>query len=246
MTSLLVPPNKALGCLPRRSLLGEVCPIFGERIDVIPKEEWAGLIPQHQLRPFVWHVFDQDGVGSCATESTSQSVMVCREFVGANRVLLNPWFIYHTTSGGYDGGSTIDGNLQFARQNGVCPESVWPRYERGEDGYPIYKNGYPVVINSWRDTPPPEAYEAARRLRIDEFYDISTLLEVGSALLKDFVVVFGWKGHSVLAVDLIDEDTLLYINSWQPSWGDEGFGVLKLWEVNWGYGAFAVRSTIRG
>ncbi len=246
MLTFSIPPNKAAGCLPRTTKLGEVSPLFGERIDVIPQQEWAGLITANRLlRPYVWHIYDQDGIGSCATESTSQSIALAREFGGAKRIMFNPWFIYQATSGGRDQGSTIDGNLRFIRQYGVAPESVWPRYERNQDGYPIYRNGKPIVINNWNKAPSAEAREAAKEFRLDEFYDISSIAEVGTALLKGFSVVYGWSGHSVLAVDLVDDRTLLYANSWAPTWGDKGFGKLALNEVNWSYGAFAVRTTIR-
>jgi hypothetical protein len=86
--------------------------------------------------------------------------------------------------------------------------------------------------------------EAARDYRIDEFFDIGNINELGTALIKGYPVVFGWSGHSCIFVDLLDKNTAVYANSWDSSWGDDGFGTLRLSSVNFGYGAFAIRSTI--
>ncbi len=221
---LIIPPDRATGCNPRQSGVGDWCSLAAEHIPVIPRAEWPNLIPNIAMRPLVDVILDQDGVGSCATESTSQGVMMCRRLAGQEHILLNPWFIYHTTSGGRDQGSSIDTNLRFVRENGIAPESVWPRSK------------------GWRTRPSAEAYEAAKRYRIDEFYDVTSTEEVGTCLLNGFPVVFGWSGHSVIATELIDTQTFRYCNSWSSGWGDLGFGTLRLSSINWGYGAFAIRT----
>ena len=223
MSELILPPGKAKGCLPRKSRIGEICPIFGERIEVIPRGDWPDLLTEIDMRPHVKNIKDQDGVGSCATESTSLAEEIAEVFAGQNWTELNPWFIYHTTSGGRDSGSSIDENLAFARQYGIAPMSVWPRSK------------------GWRAKPSDEAYEAARDHRIEEFYDIASWDEFGSALLTGFAVVFGYSGHSVCATSLISPEELEFANSWDESWGDRSFGRLKARSVHWGYGAFAVR-----
>jgi len=223
--SSVIPPGKATGCLPRNTRFGQTCPIFGERIKVIPQAEWKDYVGQISLRPFVKQVLDQDGVGSCATESTTQGVMSGRVFAGLPFVLLNPWFIYYTTSGGRDQGSSIDDNLAFVREHGIAPESVWPRSK------------------GWRTKPSAEAVEAAKEFKIAEFYDIASIEEMVSALLLGYFVVYGSKGHSVLKVEHLDDSKGLDVNSWSTSWGDGGFGVWATYrEVNWAYGAFAIRT----
>lgn len=220
---LVVPPGRATGCLPRRSAPGEWFPLLADKMDIIDPSEWLDWIGGIELSPHVPVVLDQDGVGSCATESTTAAVMLARVLRGEPHVMLNPWFIYHTTSGGSDSGSSIDENLAFANEFGIAPESVWPR------------------SNGWRTNPSEEAYAAAKEFRILEAYDITTTAEIGTALLRGFPVVFGWQGHSVLFTELLSLTRAKYLNSWAQSWGDDGFGELELSAVNFRYGAFAVR-----
>lgn len=217
------PPDRRTGALPRVSRPGELCSLFSERIDVIPRRDWPDLIGEISLRRY-GRPTDQDGVGSCAAEACTQSVIVTRGWQGQQYVELNPWSLYYKTSGGADRGSSIDSNLVLARDQGICPMSLHPR------------------ALGWRARPSAEALEAAKQYRIDEFFDIQSIEEFGTALLKGFAVQFGWQGHSVLAVELINPDEFIYCNSWSTDWGDEGFGRLALNRVNWGYGSFAVRT----
>ena len=177
------------GCLPRVSKPGELCPLFSEVVPDMTDAELAEAVGKVTLKHLAI-VLDQDGVGSCATEAAAQAVMIARA-TGANvpPVLLNPWFIYHTTSGGRDGGSNIEDNLVFARDKGVVPESVWPRSK------------------GWRSKPSDEAYAAAQNFRILEFYDLTTVRQMRTALAKGFPVVWGANGHALCkAVDVIVDD----------------------------------------
>jgi len=214
------------GCLPRVSKPGEWFPTLKEAgIEVIPRSEWRGLIASGiGLRRHVPKIFDQDGMGSCATESSTQAVQVVREFQGQPFVRLNPWFVYyHTKVGG--GGSNIDTNLRFMQEKGVAPYAVWPRSKR-------------------LSRPSSEAYEAAKNFRIDEVYDITNRDEFASALLYGFPVVYGRRGHSILAVEMLDDDKFIYANSW-GNWGDNGFGKDGLQrDVYRSYGIWALRTVV--
>lgn len=219
--------GRKIGCLPRASRRGQYCPLFPKGW-VIPKSEWSDILaqPNHmRLRPSVPVILDQDGVGSCATEATAQTIMTLRSFNGQKFDKLNPWFIYHTTSGGRDGGSNIDTNLRFVRENGCAPESVWPRSK------------------GWRAKPSEEAKEAAKDFKILEFYDIRNSEELGSALLLGMPVAYGRSGHAITAVDLVTPSTMRYANSW-GNWGDKGFAVESINRVNFGYGVWAIRVAV--
>jgi len=221
----VVPDGFATGCLPRASRFGQWCPLMSERVPVIPVAQWPSLIGEIELRSFVNKVKNQGKVGSCATESTSQGVELTEVLSGQPWTELNPWYVYHTTSGGRDQGSSIDTNLAFVRQNGIAPESVWPRSK------------------GWQTRPSADAVEAAKLHKIEEWYDCTTVTEIGTALLLGYPVVFGWNGHSCVFTHLLTAATAQYCNSWGAQWGDRGFGELSLSSVNFQYGAFAIRTS---
>ncbi len=234
VTDLTPPGGKRKGCRPRITSYGECCPTakdHPEAIPVIPRGEWAGLIAQRKeakvsMRVIVPEILDQDGVGSCAAEEVTQAVMTLRAFSGYSHVPLNPWSVYAWTSGGRDNGSSIDSNWQRARDVGIMPMTVWDRSE------------------GWKDKPTEEMLlNHAVNFRLDEFYDINNTEELVSALLSGFVVGYGRDGHAILAVDMLDEEHMLYANSW-GNWGDNGFGIDKITNVRWEYGAFAARSVL--
>jgi hypothetical protein len=224
------PPGVKPGCLPRVTEFGKCqgIPPLRDAVTIIPESDWGDLIGQVSVKPLVRTVLDQDGVGSCATESTTGGVMACRAYHGLEHVLLNPWSIYWKTSGGRDNGSSIDDNLAYVLENGICPESVWPRSK------------------GWRAEPSDEAKQAALGYRALEVFDIETRAEFGSALLTDFAVVFGRAGHSILAVEMTSRTQFTALGSW----GTDGAGGTvdgyhlgeRLTSVNFGYGAFALRA----
>lgn len=217
------PEGRKPGCLPRVTKPGTVFPRLSEQIEIIPSSEWSKYVGA-SLRGFVTEVLDQDGVGSCATEATAGCMMITRAYHGLPHVALNPWFIYHHTSGGRDNGSSIDDNLQFFMKYGCAPAEVWPRDE------------------GWNRKPSNAAYSAALNFRVQEVFDITTVNEMVTALLKGFAVVYGANGHAVCKVEHLDEKRGLDLNSWGTDWGDGGFGVWASYRsVDFSYGAFAIR-----
>ncbi|NQU11866.1 hypothetical protein HQ590_13815 [bacterium] len=226
-TPLIVPPGKGKGCLYRASGYGKLFAPMGEQVKIATMDEIRERInPMLSTRPYVKTILDQGSVGSCAAEMTAQAIMTTRVKAGQQHVVLNPWSIYATTSGGRDRGSSIDDNLRFAQKFGCLPEAVWPRSK------------------GWREKPPQELFDRfGIHFRLQEVYDVGSTLETATALTEQFVVGFGWDGHSSMLDDLLDEDTGEYANSWDESFGDNGFGRIKLRSINYGYGAIAVRTT---
>ena len=220
---LIYPLGFKLGCNRRKSRFGQVCKTAEDGIETIPRDQWNELIGLVSLRNNVHVVLDQGSAGSCATESTTQGVMIVRDVARLPFELLNPWSIYHFTSGGRDNGSSIDENLVHARDYGVLSESYWPRSK------------------GWKADPPSDWKAHAAPFQIDEFFDIATEEELGSAVLKGYAVVFGSSGHSCIITSLLSDSKAAYCNSWDESWGDHGYGTIALRSINWSYGSFAIR-----
>lgn len=240
------PPGYVPGCLPRAEKVGKLGPVFSDHIKIVERGEWDRILAGRKSRGTelngrkdVARIKNQRSVGSCATEATAQAVEVehIRQCKLDEWEQLNPWSIYRVTSGGSDRGSNIDRNLEFARDVGVLPVSFFPRYEHNDE-----ENGR--IINSWNARPPSGWEEVAKKYRIDEWYDMESIAEVGTALLLGFPVVIGWNSHSEVLVDLLPGEKALVANSWSQGWGDAGFHTEPLSKINWSYGAFAVRTVV--
>lgn len=221
------PRGKQRGLRPRHEsrLPRPQLPSVADRMTVIPESDWPVKLADPdcpRLRPYVWDILDQDGVGSCASEAITGAIMCRREFAGAPRLKLNPWFAYHTVSGGVDMGSTLQDNVAFVRDKGVCTQDVWSRSE------------------GWQATPSREAYQDGLRHRLLEAVDVTNKAEFGTCVLLGIPVYFGYSGHAIFAVDLIDTLRFRYANSWDEGWGDQGFGSLAFEEVMWLYGAYGI------
>jgi len=236
---LILPPGRKAGCLPRKYGVGQVCSIADDQIEILPDEEIERLAAEGAVdwSPFVLRINDQGGDGSCAQESTTKAEEIVEAVQGNPDIPLNPLFGYHFTSGGYkvvngspvayrpaDNGSNIDENLVFLREFGACPESVWPRSK------------------GFYATPSAEAIAAAGQHKGCEFLDIISTRVFATFLLKHGPVVWGASGHSCVATKALPGWKFRYANSYDPTWGDKGFGILAYSSVNYGYGAWGLRT----
>jgi hypothetical protein len=234
------PPDCGTGLLLRDDKPGESCGFIRDlrgfmqpdrdEIELALKED----VDQSYL---IEHIYNQDGVGSCAKEQTDQGVstMGAQEF--GLHILYNSWPGYNEITGGRDNGSSLPANLRFARdfKNGVggcVPDVDWPRYR--PDGR---------VHHKWNEQVPGEVWDRAKLHRIDEFWEIGNSMEFRAALARGFVVGWGYTGHSILAVGLKDYNTIKYVNSW-GNWGDKGYGYMSMSRVYWGYGVFGWKSRV--
>lgn len=219
---------RAKGLLvPQASEMGLVSDVVAGDFETINKSRWPEFIngpDAVDLSPLVEFKLDQDGIGSCASESITQAVMIS-EYFSTGRIpeKLNPWFVYQYVSGGRDQGSSLPANVSFVKQYGIARESVWSRSK------------------SWRTRPSTVAYEDAKNHKIIEISRIRNWIEFASALLYGWPVYFGYTGHAILAVKLLDSVRFRYINSWSESWGDKGFGTLHKDRIYWDYGVYAIR-----
>lgn len=237
-TPLVTTPGLAKGLNPIEESIdedcqtpGKVCSFFGDHMrrtqrDIIPPQEWGPWIEKGagNLKHYVWHIYNQRQVGSCGAEDVKQNLTTRRRIGGQKNTKLNAYGMYWYTSGGRDQGSSHPDNLKYAREHGCPSQAVRPRSK------------------GWSAKPTEEERADAKKYRLEDFYEVRTVEEFGSALLYGFSLVCGYSGHSVCAVQLVNTLQFVYANSWDESWGDNGFGVLRFSSLYWGYGVYAVEA----
>ncbi len=200
---------------------------------VIPIGEWRDRIAERKRleamsRPMVERfTLDQNGYGSCASEGVSGCVIGCEVKQGVERVeRLNAYRLYKRVNGGRDGGSSLSDNMAASAKYGTPTEKVSPR-NRG-----------------WRPSLSEEEKQDALRHRVREYWRVGSREEFGTALLLGMFVYAGYSGHAWYAIDPLDEKRFTWHNSWGKDWADRGFSTLKYTSVRWGYGAYAVRTSL--
>jgi hypothetical protein len=238
-------PRK-LGCLPTPPILKGSFPLFGDRVKVIPRDKWEACDRRHLVR----RVFDQDGIGSCASESTTQTLEIARSIAGNDDVKLSPANLYGRVNGGRDAGSTLGENLREIQNRGVCTEDL-------------------VGHLDWRQWNTSGWEKEGKRYRVTEIYLCNSFDAIISAVLLGFPVVYGvmvgnnfnpdsdgWLpdytggsgGHAMTGIDVGKRGGkwgLGTVNSWSTGWGDAGYCYLpeSYFRTYW-EDAFAVRVTI--
>lgn len=231
---LQIPEGRATGCLPRTTKVGELCSIARDRIPIIEPEDWDAELAKLpggciDLSEWVGEVYDQDGFGSCAFESSTKAIEVVARFCGYDTPTLNPWFGYGIAVGWRGGpyvGTAIDENVKRLQNVGAASEAVWPR-KKGPNAKPS-----------------AEAYENALRYRIAEALDCPNIPEVGSALFRRRPVMVGWQKHSELLVGLLPGRRVRVCGSYGPNWRNGGFHDEPIERIDFRYGAFCVYTVV--
>ena len=100
----------------------------------------------------------------------------------------------------------------------------------------------------WSTKPPKSLLDTeAIKHRADEYFDITDIQSVMTALVKNFPVQFGWQGHSCILLALKSLTEAYYLNSWGSKWSQTdmpGIGVIKLRSIQFNYEAHALCTTV--
>lgn len=198
----------------------------------------------------VTRVYDQDGEGACASNSTCQGheVVQCEQF-GPERVIhLSAISLYKRVGDGPNSGSYITDNITEITKRGILPLDTPENREMF---------GPTVMPNIGFRTPFPANWEqTASIFRGLEGHSIQSTNGILTALCNRHPVVVGREGHSILYLTPVflqnGQIGVLYVNSW-GQWGTAagsmpyGFGVDSVSQINksanWAYALRSVKSS---
>ena len=113
----------------------------------------------------------QGQVGSCAGYAAAWTLARCRVDAGMDYVGLSGESVYAQVNGGRDRGSALERNIKALVSTGAAPE------------------GLNTPGKFYSESSLPQAAKAERhRFRADEWYQVSTELELGIAIAAGFIV----------------------------------------------------------
>jgi len=203
---------------------------FGEspNVPLIDRGGWKDT----RLASFLPGVYDQDGVGQCASSAACTLAEMAAKIQGITYPKLSAGDLYgrRAVNGGSDNGSLLEDNLKELIDNGVAPASMVP------------------YVWDRKMTRSAAVIEERKKYRILEAYWCPSFEAAASAIQQGFVVEVGlmWPnaepgadgwlpnvrtsgGHALCAYGLVSKQVngktvwgLLVRNSWGPSWGMAG------------------------
>jgi C1A family cysteine protease len=198
-------------------------------------------------RPKTWNlvpgfssVEDQLNEGSCTGQALAGVLEFLQIKAGVPFVDLSRQFAYYNArlldgNTDYDAGSTIRTIVKAARRFGVCRESLWP-YD----------------VSTLSDKPLDKCYEEAEKHQVTAYQRLRNLDEIRDCIAMGLPVIFGFTvyehvmsdevaktgvvrmpnkdesvlgGHAAVFAAYDDNrEVLLWRNSWNKTWGMDGYG----------------------
>jgi C1A family cysteine protease len=194
------------------------------------------------LRRWCSPVESQGSIGSCTAHALVGSLEFLERKAGRRVRHLSRLFVYFNArvlegTAATDDGAMIRNGVKTLRNQGVCPETLWP-----------YR------VRRFAEPPPADCYRAAADHQVLSYHRVRGLQEMRQCLAEGFPFVFGMTtyasfegpqvarsghvelprrgeaekgGHSVCAVGYDDRARrFLMRNSWGSDWGHGGYFTL--------------------
>lgn len=140
----------------------------------IPQSQWREVSNRAKFPASDW-IYDQDGIGSCVGNGSTNALRKARFLAGMTDVRLAPGCTYAQINGGRDQGAVISDSLTALQQTGTISSKTL-----GSDEKPFMLRQMP---KGWQT-------EAAQ-YRIEEAYHCSSFEDMATAIQLGFVVVYG-------------------------------------------------------
>lgn len=206
-----------------------VVPFEATGLRVIPLRDWDDYIQspdRTSLKVWMPDTLSQGSVGSCAADGLAGAGMCLRNSKGQVRKRLNGYGMYWSTSGGRDGGSSLQANISYMQTHGCPTEDVRPRSK------------------GWRASPTEEEREDAKKHRLLEVAKLQNWEQYGTCCLYGLPVYSGYSGHAWFGLEPVSTSRLKWQNSWGDNWGDNGTGTLSASRIYWGYGVYVILAMV--
>ena len=196
---------------------------------VFPRSQWDDLIKMHdenESSPDHWRirgevpVLDQNGYGYCWCYGTVGAVMVAYAQTGITAPKLSATSVAAQGKNWRNEGGWAGEAIEYIKRFGIAELNVWPEHSMN------------------RSLPQQEAVKrSAARHNIVEFlelprqnFDAAVSAILDPANPRPITLGLMWWGHLVYGVRVVKIDRRSYgikiVNSWRPSWGENGCAVL--------------------
>jgi hypothetical protein len=192
-------------------------PLFEDENELIPESQWEQIYndanqPGLDLSYLITRIMDQGPEGSCVANAASQAHQItqARQFGKENVVQLSAISLYDRIGSSANSGAMVEDGLQEMTERGIVPLNNAENKARFSVTMP--HTGFSRSMPSnWE--------EVAAGFAGTEFFEITSVKALVSALLKGFPCPVGRAGHSI-CYTLWTPKGIIYPNSW----GDWGFG----------------------